>query len=53
MANISSNQKARIRDAFEKNMDQYVGSDLFRAMARDVAMFGPLAFTDGDPLEGS
>lgn len=37
---ISDKQKIKIDEAFRKNVDRYVGSDAFNAMAADHAMFG-------------
>lgn len=44
LASISDRQKERVNQAFRKNVDQYVGSDAFRAMKADVEMFGDKAF---------
>jgi ribosomal protein S18 len=45
MAGVTDKQQAKIEQSFAKNIDDYAGSDAFRAMQADVEMFGADAFT--------
>lgn len=42
--NLSDRQKDRIDIAYRKNRDQYLGSEMFDAMAQDFALFGEAGF---------
>jgi hypothetical protein len=44
MAKISQAQRAKIDETVMANPERYVRSSLFRAMKRDIEMFGPAAF---------
>lgn len=42
---MSDRQRAKVEEAFRKNLDRYIGSDAFHAMTADVEMFGHEAFS--------
>lgn len=46
LASVSPTQKAKIDEAFRKNLDRFVGCDSYQAMLADISMFGDDAFTD-------
>lgn len=46
MAGVTEKQQAKIEESFAKNIDDYAGSDAFRAMQADVEMFGSDAFAE-------
>lgn len=41
---INERQQEKIDEAFKQNIDRYAGSDAYRAMSADVALFGKSAF---------
>ncbi|WP_447983225.1 hypothetical protein [Nitrospira sp. Nam74] len=45
MGSVSARQLQKIDASFEKNIEDFVGSDEFIAMQTDVEMFGDVAFT--------
>ncbi|MBV8659799.1 MAG: hypothetical protein JO142_18415 [Burkholderiales bacterium] len=45
LENMSEQQHKKVDEAFQKNIDKYVGSDAHDAMRADVEMFGGAAFS--------